>query len=144
MLAVIVHKSSLVNPRIKDFASGRLDASSGYKSLYCITLKSSISKIIKHAKRLHPAAAKREDGPWAEPPGALELQQSESVYSDCGAGLNRDMYKVPYPRTHTRILSNLRYSNSHNRLPGIKEPSSPPQSRSTLPCHPTYGKHTLE
>lgn len=34
---------------------------------------------------LPPAAAKREDGPWVEPAGALELQQSEGVYSDCGA-----------------------------------------------------------
>ena len=25
------------------------------------------------------AAGKREDGPWAEPAGALELQQSEGV-----------------------------------------------------------------
>ena len=34
---------------------------------------------------LPPAAGKREDGPWAEPAGALELQQSDGVYSDCGA-----------------------------------------------------------
>lgn len=34
----------------------------------------------------HPSvAAKREDRPLAEPAGALELQQSEGVYSDCGA-----------------------------------------------------------
>ena len=32
-----------------------------------------------------PAAAKREDGLLVEPAGALELQQSEGVYSDCGA-----------------------------------------------------------
>ena len=34
---------------------------------------------------LPPAAAKREDGLWAEPLGVLELQQSEGVFSDCGA-----------------------------------------------------------
>ena len=35
----------------------------------------------------HPptATTKREDGPWVEPVGALELLQSEGVYSDCGA-----------------------------------------------------------
>ena len=32
-----------------------------------------------------PSAHSREDGLLAEPAGALELQQSEGVYSDCGA-----------------------------------------------------------
>ena len=34
------------------------------------------------------ATVKREDGPWVEPVGALELQQSEGVYSDLQCGIN--------------------------------------------------------
>lgn len=50
-----------------------------------------------------PAAAKREDGLWVEPAGALELQQSEGVYSDCGAGLIETLISIPPKNPHQNI-----------------------------------------
>lgn len=44
-----------------------------------------ILKYAHHFQSLSPAATKRKDGLLAEPAGALELQQSEGVYSNCGA-----------------------------------------------------------
>ena len=48
-----------------------------------------------------PAAVKREDGLLAEPPGALELQKLEGVYSEYVAGLNRTHSQSIQPKIST-------------------------------------------